>query len=112
MQGGQEILAENPMLCVEFNRMAYISVNPRKFLPKKLMVIPFMHERKIYLNKQKPGHRYFYTTIEEVPEDQIFDAQNQFVNAWGNKAADSSRYIISMDIDGDMYYVMSDKGIF
>jgi hypothetical protein len=31
--------------------MVYFSVNSRHFGPKKLTVIPYMHERKIYLNK-------------------------------------------------------------
>ena len=69
MSSGTEILADNPIVCVEFNRMVYFSKNSRNFGPKKLTVIPYMHERKIYLNKQRPGNHYFYTTISELPED-------------------------------------------
>jgi hypothetical protein len=106
LQGGQRILAENPIVCHEFNRMAYFMINPKKHLSKKLIVVPFMHERKIYLNKQKPGNQYFYTVIEEAPEEKVFDDSNNFI-----KNAGHSKYIISMDIDRQLYYVMSDKGI-
>lgn len=67
-----------------------------------------MHERKIYLNKQKPGNQYFYTTIDERPEEKIFDTQNNYIDP---DKIESTRYIISMDMDRHLYYVMSDKGI-
>jgi hypothetical protein len=111
MAGGQEILAENPIVCATFNRMAYISVNSKRYLPKKLMVFPYLHERKIYLNKQKPGNSYFYTTIEEVDEKHLFNSQHEYVKNWAGKVKQFTRYIISMDLDRSIYYVMSDKGI-
>ena len=30
--------------------------------------MPYLHERRIYLNKLKPGIEYFYTTIETTYE--------------------------------------------
>ena len=86
--------------------MAYFLINPKKHLSKKLIVVPYMHERKIYLNKQKPGNQYFYTVIDEVPEEKVFDESNNRIPDAGH-----SKYIISMDIDRQLYYVMSDKGI-
>ena len=33
--------------------------------PYKLVVLPFLHERKIYLTQNKPKNKYFYTYFEE-----------------------------------------------
>ena len=37
------------------------------------MILPYLHERKIYLNKMTPNHNYFYTCIKEydLEEDQM-----------------------------------------
>ena len=86
--------------------MAYFMINPQKHLSKKLIIVPYMHERKIYLNKQKAGNQYFYTVIDEAPEEKVFDESNNLIKNTGH-----SKFIISMDIDRKLYYVMSEKGI-
>jgi len=29
------------------------------------MVLPYLHERKVYLNKMKPKEKYFYTVMQD-----------------------------------------------
>ena len=39
----------------------------------KLIILPYLHERKVYLNKMKPFNKYFYTTIK-LNEEEKFDS--------------------------------------
>ena len=34
------------------------------------MLLPYLHERKIYLNRLKLNTDYFYTSVETNPEDE------------------------------------------
>lgn len=34
------------------------------------MLLPYLHERKIYLNRLKLNTDYFYTSVETKPEDE------------------------------------------
>jgi hypothetical protein len=45
--------------------MIYYTRNPVALTPKKVLMLPFLHERKVYLNRMKEGNSYFYTVIEE-----------------------------------------------
>jgi hypothetical protein len=33
-------------------------------MPTRVLLVPYLHERRIYLNKLKPSTDYFYTTIQ------------------------------------------------
>ena len=34
------------------------------------MMLPYLHERKIHLNRLKNNTDYFYTSVETKPEDE------------------------------------------
>ena len=44
--------------------MAYFTRNKKWYKPNKLIIMPYLHERKVYLNKMKPTSQYFYTSLK------------------------------------------------
>ena len=53
------------MASISSHRMIYIIKNRKKQSLKKIMILPYLHERKIYLFKTKPQIDYFYTLFNE-----------------------------------------------
>ena len=34
------------------------------------MILPYLHERRVYLNRKKENTNYFYTTIDTSPHTE------------------------------------------
>ena len=60
----EKVRSNTPLDSIRAHRFAYIIQNQIDFTPKKLMVLPYLHERKIYLNRIKMNTDYFYTNIQ------------------------------------------------
>ena len=68
----ETIKTNSPIVSFENHRFAYVILNKKLNQPKKVTVLPFLHERKVYLNRLKYNTNYFYTTKQEeirMPED-------------------------------------------
>lgn len=65
LQEGESVQSNNPYLDIFTNRMFYYTRNANKLKPKRVLMLPFLHERKVYLNRMKDKHQYFYTVIQE-----------------------------------------------
>lgn len=63
LQEGETVQSNNPFLDIFTNRMFYFTRNSSKLKPKRILMLPFLHERKVYLNRMKDKHQYFYTVI-------------------------------------------------
>lgn len=48
----------------------------------RLVLMPFLHERKIYLGKSKPGYKYFYNVVEE---DFLSSIASKIMNVYTKK---------------------------
>ena len=64
LKKGEVIVAGTPLTSLELHKMAYFTRNKRFLKPNKLIILPYLHERKIYLNKMKPTSQYFYTSLK------------------------------------------------
>ena len=54
-----------PICSLASHRFIYMTQNQRNLLPNKIKILPFLHERKVYLNKiESPD--VFYTTIRRT----------------------------------------------
>ena len=53
------------------HRFAYIITDREYRRGKILMVLPYLHEKRIYLNRIKMKTDYFYTSLETTIEDQV-----------------------------------------
>ena len=52
---GEKIHSSNPLLCIDYHKLSFFTNNSKMMMPMRIIMLPFMHERKIYLNKSKPG---------------------------------------------------------
>mmetsp|Transcript_16686 Transcript_16686/g.25715 ORF Transcript_16686/g.25715 Transcript_16686/m.25715 type:complete len:209 (+) Transcript_16686:932-1558(+) len=65
----ERVHSKNPIICNENHRQIYFTRNMSSLSPMRLIILPFLHERKLYINRIDRNHKYFYTVIEESLED-------------------------------------------
>lgn len=83
-----------PSFTPEANRMMYIIKSKKTEACRKLLTTPYLHERKIMLNKTKEDNEYFFTTFDRTETE--------------SKANISC--LLSMNITDSKYYIYSLKG--
>lgn len=88
------IQSGTPLKTCMYNRLAYIIRNPTDQLPRKIMILPYLHERKIMLNRRLSANQ-FYTIFEEY--DDFLKKAN--------------RYILCFCISDSKIYVYTETGI-
>lgn len=64
LQRGEQVLAKMPELSLNCHKQMYFLANQTFRNPYKLVVLPYLHERKLYINKMKPHCKYFYSAFE------------------------------------------------
>ena len=57
--------------------------------------MPYLHEKKIYLNRLKPITEYFYTTIE--PQ--------------GYHVEKNQKYVVAVNLTEYKFYIFSERGL-
>lgn len=86
--------------------MAYFTRNQAMLESKRLMILPYMHERKIRINKMKNDCSYFYTMLEESAFEVDIDLKKKLHTHQG-----SIKTIISMDLSRCRYSVFSESAL-
>jgi hypothetical protein len=76
--------------------MLFITRNPEKGKLKKIIILPYLHKRKIQLGKNKLGVKYFQTAIEAS------------VN---KKSKTKVQQLMCMDVTNHKYCIYSEGGI-
>ncbi len=64
----ERVHSKNPILCNENHRQVYFTRDASRLSAMRMIILPFLHERKLYINRIDRNHRYFYTVIEEREE--------------------------------------------
>ena len=64
LEQNQKVRSNTPLDSIRSHRFGYIIQNQKDLMPKQLMLLPYLNERKIYLNRIKMNTDYFYTAIE------------------------------------------------
>ena len=79
--------------------------------------MPYLHERKIYLNKMKPTSKYFYTTLKMKYEDEleVFDDQtNHAIKNLGHDYVEDSHQadheIVCIDVTAQKFFIYDEGG--
>ena len=62
LREGETLKTNCPIDSPTSHRFTYVAINHRG--PKRLILMPYLHERKIFLNRKKRNTEYFYTSIE------------------------------------------------
>jgi hypothetical protein len=64
-----------PITMKEYHKLVYIIKNENEY--NKLLIMPYLHERKIYLSRQDEGDEYFYNSIEYEPHGREFNEKSK-----------------------------------
>jgi len=48
-----------------FHKLVYIIKNPLEYKPSRVVIMPYLHEKRVYLNRIKQNTEYFYTSINQ-----------------------------------------------
>lgn len=65
MKENMGILSNTPIDCVQSHRLAYIKHDENHLKPYKVMFLPYLNERKLYLDPlSNKGNDYFYTSMQ------------------------------------------------
>ena len=54
-----------PIDSISFHKFVYVIKNNIDMRPAKVIVMPYLHEKKIYLNRMKPNTEYFSTSLDQ-----------------------------------------------
>lgn len=69
LEPSEAVKASTPLDSFRSHRFGYV-ITSKVYAPKKVMIMPYLHDKRIYLNRLKINTDYFYTSIEsEIPED-------------------------------------------
>jgi len=64
------VRSNTPLDSILSHRFAYIIQDKSKKQCMQVMVVPYLHEKKVYLNEIKANTDYFYTSIETAVTDE------------------------------------------
>ena len=64
MKEGQKIMANCPINSMSFHKFIYVIKSPVSLRATKIVIMPYLHEKRIYLNRPKKFTDYFYTSID------------------------------------------------
>jgi hypothetical protein len=93
---GERVRTDTPLNSYQSHRLAYIITDKNREKPLRVLVVPYLHERRIYLNRLKPSAEYFYTTIETT-----YEAEKNY-NAAIDMAVKAGKPLDSVDIVASM----------
>ena len=60
----ERIMAKSPFISAGYHRLAYVIYDKTQMKPRKLLTIPYLHERKVFLTKERARNNYFYTCFK------------------------------------------------
>jgi hypothetical protein len=95
LQKNEKVRSNTPMDSIKSHRFAYIIQNQVDFTPKKLMILPYLHERKIYLNRIKMNTDYFYTSIKSCLNHEGHDCTNNSIICMKKNEREYKYYVYS-----------------
>lgn len=63
LKHNDKVKKRSPLNALQSHRFAYVILNSTELYPKRVLMMPYLHERKIYFNRIKKNTLYFYTSI-------------------------------------------------
>jgi len=63
------IRSNTPLDSIRYHKFCYVTQDSQCNTPRQIICLPYLHERRIYLNRIKDNTDYFYTSIESSPQE-------------------------------------------
>lgn len=70
LEKNKRVLANTPLDSIKSHRFGYITLDLMNNGPRTLILLPYLHDHKIYLNRIKINTDYFYTSVETKSSDE------------------------------------------
>lgn len=70
LKKGEKVQQKMPKLSLNCHKQIYLVANQTYKKPIKLIILPYLHERKLYLNNLKQNNKYFYSIYNHT-EDHL-----------------------------------------
>ena len=64
LRKNETVKASTPLDSFRSHRFGYVLTNSNDLEPKRVMITPYLHDTRIYLNRIKINTDYFYTSID------------------------------------------------
>jgi hypothetical protein len=64
LEDGMRIRSNTPLDSSRYRRFVYIFQDSNYLRTKTILITPYLHERRIYLNRVKFNTQYFYTSVQ------------------------------------------------
>jgi len=108
LHSSETVQTKNPLLCIDSRRVLYLTRNFKKLQPKRLIMLPFLHERKVFLQKNSPDCEYFYTVLDDEVgcNDKMFNGLENESNC-----SQYNSLNVAMNLTKNKYAVYSETGI-
>ena len=107
LQDGEKIMVGCPLDSKCMSKLVYIMRNPKHLKKARIMVLPYLHQKRLYLNRKKMNTEYFYTSIRQEIPSYI----KHMVSSDEYRALQAMKSIISINLTESKYYVFSARGI-
>lgn len=65
LKKNERVMTNCPIDSISFHKFVYVIKNNIEMKPAKVIVLPYLHEKKIYLNRMKPNTEYFSTSLDQ-----------------------------------------------
>jgi hypothetical protein len=63
LEPGERVKSGTPLDSMRGHKMAYVTSDKVNFSTSRVTYTPYLHEKKLFLNRPKPNTDYFYTSI-------------------------------------------------
>ena len=87
--------------------MVYVIQNRDNFSITRIQFVPYLHERKLYLNRMKLNTSYFYTSIEIPVKEKDLSSLNSSEQEDVNSDERTLTGIVSVNISENKFYIYS-----
>jgi hypothetical protein len=92
----QQIKSTTPLQSHIFHRFAYIIYDKTFQTPKRILILPYLHDRKIYLKKHNKNTTYVYSSIEtSVQEEKDYHREQEIKYGVDDDGLNSSGSFLS-----------------
>ena len=98
LEQGETIKIDSPLDSMQAHRFGYIMLNNEFLSCKRLLIVPYLHERRVYLNRMKKNTNYFYSSVQRNISNDIESP------VWVS-------YIFAFNLNESKFYVYSEKGL-